>query len=63
MAVRCSACGQWIKTTGGAHICPGSGMAKEELPVTLENNQSEAIENEGDNMALSHFIPSISAIQ
>ncbi|EPS34136.1 hypothetical protein PDE_09098 [Penicillium oxalicum 114-2] len=23
MAVRCSACGEWIKTTGGTHDCPG----------------------------------------
>lgn len=23
MAVRCSACGGWIKTTGGTHDCPG----------------------------------------
>ncbi|KAJ5291521.1 hypothetical protein N7478_000772 [Penicillium angulare] len=37
MAVRCSACGQWIKTTGGAHSCPGSGKAKEEL-LDVPNN-------------------------
>ncbi|KAI1303325.1 hypothetical protein F5Y03DRAFT_396043 [Xylaria venustula] len=24
MAVRCSACNQWIKTTGGTHQCPGT---------------------------------------
>jgi len=22
-ASRCSVCGQWIKDSGGAHICPG----------------------------------------
>jgi hypothetical protein len=35
MAVRCSACGGWIKTTGGPHECPGKPKAK-----VLPNNDN-----------------------
>ncbi|GLA78954.1 hypothetical protein AtubIFM55763_001119 [Aspergillus tubingensis] len=49
MAVRCSACGQWIKTTGGAHNCPGSGKAKEERHAVLNNNNSKANKHHGDD--------------
>lgn len=68
MAVRCSACGQWIKTTGGAHNCPGSGKAKEEQPAALNKNQNMATEYSGDDdnncldeAPLLHYIASTSA--
>ncbi|KAJ5495729.1 hypothetical protein N7539_000845 [Penicillium diatomitis] len=68
MAVRCSTCGQWIKTTGGAHNCPGSGKAKEELYAVLNNNNSKANKRHGDGVnncqnegPLLHSITSISA--
>ncbi|KAJ5661433.1 uncharacterized protein N7477_009049 [Penicillium maclennaniae] len=68
MAVRCSACGQWIKTTGGAHNCPGGGKANEDLPALLNKKQNEAFRNIGDadpncpnNAPPLHSIVSISA--
>ncbi|KAJ5110868.1 hypothetical protein N7532_001403 [Penicillium argentinense] len=67
MAVRCSACGQWIKTTGGAHNCPGSSKAKEEEHVILNiNSKDNEHHREGDSnyqydVLLLHYVASISA--
>ena len=63
MAVRCSACGQWIKTIGGAHNCPGSGKAKEELLAAHENNQNEASESHVDDVLLPQIMLSSQPVE
>lgn len=41
MAERCSVCGEWIKTSGGPHICPGSNKANDNIPAIFNIDDDE----------------------
>ncbi|KAJ5734491.1 hypothetical protein N7493_003277 [Penicillium malachiteum] len=61
MAVRCSACGQWIKTTGGTYSYPGSSKTKEEL-LDMPKHVKVKTRLDHDNECYEMSLPSISSI-